>query len=507
MGHSKIPAVAFVLSVALAVAAISGCIDASQPESVTIVRGRPGLATPVEVKIKTDYGAELFADYYRGRGKNPPAVLLLHDLGRDRRAWDPIVKDIVEQGYAVLALDVRGHGKSTKFGDETMRYEDRETRCHDFWRKENFDDIDASVKFLESRSHTDMAVIAPEYYAWFVRGEKLESHIKGVILLVDEPQVGEVPDNDSEDTSTYEHKIIVYDKCPTKEVAGIKCELEVDDPDQRDIVKDVLRKRSDEFGLKLDIEAIGTKRILILAPEEMSEDIDVILSQGVLELKQEARPPVREQYAKDVQEHRNSGKQGLPDPPDGYEVYETTEAQIGWILVEEAPLVTGAAFKRFYPTSDRQGQPVVGFDLYDREAARFGEVTEELSSRNPKGRLAIIVNGKLESAPVVQTAIKSGSGVVSFGGSRSASEKIKEQRKLLIALKSGSLPVPIKVKSRTSTPLFVRVKPYRTECRIKGPRLGTDILGKTMKLADGDEYVDVNKYILKELDEILNDGN
>ena len=234
---------------------------------------------------------------------------------------------------------------------------------------------------------------------------------------------------------------------------GTLIELEVDDPSQRDIVKDVLEKRSDEYGLKqLQIEAVGKRRIQILAPGEMSEEIDAIFSEGVLELKQEARPPVREQYAKDIQDHRNSGKQGFPEPPDGYEVYDTSEAEgAGYVLVEEAPLVTGASFKRFYQTSDRQGQPVVGFDLYDREAVRFGEVTEELSSWDPKGRLAIIVNGKLESAPNVQTGIESGSGIVSFGGSRSVSEKIIEQRKLLISLKSGSLPVKPKVLSRLST--------------------------------------------------------
>lgn len=48
----------------------------------------------------------------------PPAraVILVHDYGFDRRDWSIIIPDLAQRGYAVLAIDLRGHGKSTEGG-------------------------------------------------------------------------------------------------------------------------------------------------------------------------------------------------------------------------------------------------------------------------------------------------------------------------------------------------------------------------------------------------------
>ncbi len=52
-----------------------------------------------------------------------PAVLLLHQLGRDRLTFDPIVGLLREAGFASLALDFRGHGESTRVGDKDISWE------------------------------------------------------------------------------------------------------------------------------------------------------------------------------------------------------------------------------------------------------------------------------------------------------------------------------------------------------------------------------------------------
>jgi alpha-beta hydrolase superfamily lysophospholipase len=41
-----------------------------------------------------------------------PGVLLLHMLGSDRTAWEAMTVDLNAAGYAVLALDMRGHGET-----------------------------------------------------------------------------------------------------------------------------------------------------------------------------------------------------------------------------------------------------------------------------------------------------------------------------------------------------------------------------------------------------------
>jgi pimeloyl-ACP methyl ester carboxylesterase len=43
-----------------------------------------------------------------------PLVLLLHGLGGSQKEWATAIPAMVQEGYAVLAVDLRGHGTSTK---------------------------------------------------------------------------------------------------------------------------------------------------------------------------------------------------------------------------------------------------------------------------------------------------------------------------------------------------------------------------------------------------------
>ncbi len=48
------------------------------------------------------------------QGPKYPLVILLHGLNRNETAWSDLPAVLVKAGYAVLALDLRGHGKSTR---------------------------------------------------------------------------------------------------------------------------------------------------------------------------------------------------------------------------------------------------------------------------------------------------------------------------------------------------------------------------------------------------------
>lgn len=47
-------------------------------------------------------------------GPKYPLVILLHGINRNQTAWSDLPAILVKSGYAVLALDLRGHGKSTR---------------------------------------------------------------------------------------------------------------------------------------------------------------------------------------------------------------------------------------------------------------------------------------------------------------------------------------------------------------------------------------------------------
>lgn len=56
--------------------------------------------------------------------KLPPLVILLHMFSHSSKDWEGLVPLLTNEGYAVLNLDLRGHGKSIKRKEETISYLD-----------------------------------------------------------------------------------------------------------------------------------------------------------------------------------------------------------------------------------------------------------------------------------------------------------------------------------------------------------------------------------------------
>lgn len=74
-----------------------------------------GAVEPQPVSFNAADGVRIAADYYAPpaaeRG-DAPMVLLLHMYRSDRTAWAPLIAPLHDAGFAVLALDLRGHGES-----------------------------------------------------------------------------------------------------------------------------------------------------------------------------------------------------------------------------------------------------------------------------------------------------------------------------------------------------------------------------------------------------------
>ena len=56
--------------------------------------------------------ATLIADFHPATTSDSPVILLLHMLNSNRAAYDPLIPDLREAGYAILNIDLRGHGAS-----------------------------------------------------------------------------------------------------------------------------------------------------------------------------------------------------------------------------------------------------------------------------------------------------------------------------------------------------------------------------------------------------------
>lgn len=68
-----------------------------------------------EITLQTADGVTIAGTYYRPSKAGPrPAVILLHMLSRNREDWKDFAQVLAWEGYAVVAIDLRGHGESTR---------------------------------------------------------------------------------------------------------------------------------------------------------------------------------------------------------------------------------------------------------------------------------------------------------------------------------------------------------------------------------------------------------
>ena len=68
-------------------------------------------APPAETITLTRADAALSADFHPSV-PDAPVILLLHMLNSNRAAWEPLMPDLSAAGYALLNIDMRGHGDS-----------------------------------------------------------------------------------------------------------------------------------------------------------------------------------------------------------------------------------------------------------------------------------------------------------------------------------------------------------------------------------------------------------
>jgi dienelactone hydrolase len=78
-----------------------------------------------EVSFTTSDDISIQATFSHPKGRaRVPAVILLHQLAGERHAWNALAQKLVGNNYVVLAIDLRGHGDSTAFGESTRTYKD-----------------------------------------------------------------------------------------------------------------------------------------------------------------------------------------------------------------------------------------------------------------------------------------------------------------------------------------------------------------------------------------------
>ena len=168
-------------------------------------------------------------------------------------------------------------------------------------------------------------------------------------------------------------------------------------PDTMDRVREIVQRRVDGLGVSEPvIQKSGDNRLIVelAGIKDAQQAIDLIGTTAKLEFK-------------------------IKTGPDTY----------------GPTVLDGSAIKTAYVANDQFGKSLIGFELNDEGAVKFAEITRN----NNKKQLAIMLDGKEQSAPVIQGEIPGGKGSIS------GDFTYEKAQNLANLLKAGALPVNIKI--------------------------------------------------------------
>jgi preprotein translocase subunit SecD len=207
--------------------------------------------------------------------------------------------------------------------------------------------------------------------------------------------------------------------------------------DKRTITQslEIIRRRVDEVGTREPtIQRQGSDRILIQVPGIGSAS----------ELKALIGTTAKLTFNAVV--GRATSADAQTDPRN--RVLPSMNEEGVWYIVEDTPVVTGEELTDAQPAFDQNNRPAVNFRFDPAGARAFGDYT----AANIGAPFAIVLDEEVISAPVIQSHIPGGSGIIT------GSFTVEESTELAVLLRAGALPA----------------KMTFLEERTIGPELGAD---------------------------------
>ena len=245
----------------------------------------------------------------------------------------------------------------------------------------------------------------------------------------------------------------------SRSMGGDVLTMQIDLPDKEterikklatDQALETIRNRIDQFGVsEPDIRRQGENRILVQLPgiKDTKRAIALIGKTALLEFKLVDETHDLNDALKGHVPPGSEVLYGVKVDPTTHRTYKTP------YLLKKRTLLTGANLTDARVQIDSQyNEPYVSIDFDKKGARDFERITGE----NVKKRLAIVLDNKVYSAPVIQEKIAGGKARIT------GHFTTDEARDLAIALRAGALPAPVDI----------------VEERTVGPSLGTDSIRK-----------------------------
>ena len=193
--------------------------------------------------------------------------------------------------------------------------------------------------------------------------------------------------------------------------------------------RQTIERRVNELGVtEPSIAQQGTDQILVQLPgvDDVERAKGIIGSPGLLELKiVEGSPsPTKEALMLNGQV-----PQGMEIVPGAGAVGDTSTV---YYLVKKVSAVSGQDLRNARASVDENNRPAVSFTLSNEGGRKFGKVSGENIGR----QLAIILDGRVQSAPTLETRINT-------EGRITGSFTPEEVQNLSLILRSGALPATL----------------------------------------------------------------
>lgn len=199
---------------------------------------------------------------------------------------------------------------------------------------------------------------------------------------------------------------------------------------------EIIRNRIDQFGVKEPlISRQGKEGIVVQLPgvTDRQRTIDLIGKTALLEFR----------LVSDDLELLKQARDG--SIPEGYEL--KSDDRGNELLIRKEASLAGDTLVDAVVKFDQStfGEPYVGIRFNPKGAEIFSRVTGD----NVGKRLAIVLDGVVQSAPVIRERIPRGEAQIT------GNFKVSEANDLAIILRAGALPAPIKIEEeRTVGPLL-----------------------------------------------------
>ncbi len=227
-----------------------------------------------------------------------------------------------------------------------------------------------------------------------------------------------------------------------------------------------IQSRIDQFGVAEQniakqggIGESALERIVLQLPgvEDPSRVKDIVQTQARLEWKEMTyppgvsgtgfmAPPTKEALVAAFGGALPPDTEAYPQPPDA-RASAAGQTATRWWPLKKTPAVAGSDLRSARRGQDRYGKPAVDFELSPEAGRRFEVVTRE----NKDKIMAIVLDGKVVSAPLIKAVISS-NGIIEGSFTREAADD------LALKLRSGALPARVTI----------------VEERTVGPSLGSD---------------------------------